>query len=133
MSESHPVPGAGRADASAPGPFTTSQIPASEGSGPLCQLPGPSNQDFLPVPGGSGRFIPGPPSPRLRFALVELRGAGGRQRHSLPPEVSDAEATLCEPPRPGRWDFAGFTCRLAVIGCPACSARAAALRKDRTA
>lgn len=62
----------------------------------------------------------------MRFVLVLLPGLHGRERHSLPPEVSDAPATLCELPRPGRWSLWGFTVRLLVIDCMTCRIRAAA-------
>jgi len=45
----------------------------------------------------------------------------------LPAEVSDAPATLCDLPRPGRWNLEGFTSQLVRIDCFRCPIAAAEL------
>jgi hypothetical protein len=58
---------------------------------------------------------------RLRFVLVVMHGAGGQERHALPPEITDAPETLCGLPRPGAWSTSGFTSRVETeIECSGC-------------
>ena len=84
----------------------------------------------LPRPGGRAPVRPAPS--HLRFVVVLLLGESAdglpqRERHALPPEVSDAEETLCGLPRPGAWDSSGFTSRPVTLDCDECRGRAAAM------